>query len=140
MLKGFRSAATRASKTAEKKLLRLERRLPILTDFAEDRVFYRGLNIALFTLVLLFIIRAGLFVIFLQFPVRRSGQGVINIEGSLPSTTIDFGSPLLTFKVLVTQLSGKIPAAGRNISLRIELANANLLELPENGFENTITH
>jgi hypothetical protein len=140
MLKRFRSATTRASKTAEKKLLRLERRLPILTDFAEDRVFYRGLNIALFTLVLLFIIRAGLFVIFLQFPIRRSGQGVINIEGSLPSTTIDFGSPLLSFKVLVTQLSGKIPAAGRNISLRIELANANLLELPENGFENTITH
>ena len=38
----------------EKRFLRLERALPILVDFAEDRVYFRGLNIALFTLVRLF--------------------------------------------------------------------------------------
>ena len=31
-------------KVAEKRILRLERALPILVDFAEDRVYFRGLN------------------------------------------------------------------------------------------------
>jgi hypothetical protein len=125
---------------AEKRILRLERALPILVDFAEDRVFFRGLNIALFTLVLLFIIRAGLFIVFLQFPLLQESRQALNLDGEL-GTTVAFGGTFAEpVKVHVTKTSKRIPVVGRNISLRVELALPDLLQLPVNGFENTITH
>jgi hypothetical protein len=128
-------------KVAEKRILRLERALPILVDFAEDRVYFRGLNIALFALVLLFIIRAGLFIVFLQFPLVQKTNQALNLEGKLGPNVYFGGSFDDPVKVHVTKTSRRIPVIGRNISLKIELALPDLLKLTNgNGFENTITH
>jgi hypothetical protein len=133
-----RFASTR--QLVEKRILRLERALPILVDFAEDRVYFRGLNIALFTLVLLFIIRAGLFTVFLQFPLAQDSSQKLKLDGEL-GTRVYFGGAFAEpVKVHVTKTSKRIPVVGRNISLRVELALPDLLKLRVNGFDNTITH
>ena len=99
---------------AEKRILRLERALPILVDFAEDRVYFRGLNIALFALVLLFIIRAGLFIVFLQFPLVQKTNQALNLEGKLGPSVYFGGSFDDPVKVHVTKTSRRIPVIGRN--------------------------
>jgi hypothetical protein len=134
-----RAFAASAAALVFKRALRAERAMPVFLDMAEDRSRYRGLTVALFAFVFLFVARAGLFVLFLGFPLGLQPAPQRVLRGSAPAAA-ELGGPFagLATPVSVCSSSSAGGASGRSISLSLTLASPELaLLLTANGFANT---
>ena len=133
------AGASAAAALVWKRALRAERALPVFLDMAEDRSRHRGLTVALFAFVFLFVARAGLFVLFLGFPLGLQPAPQRVLRSSAPAAA-ELGGPFagLATPVTVCSSSSAGGASGRSISLSLTLASPELaLLLTANGFANT---
>ena len=106
---------------------RLDAQLPLFFDFVEDRSAFRALTLALFALILLFVCRTALYVVFLSSPSLTIPPPQVFLApavgagpGAPPLGATEIGARVATMWVSVSGAGGE-PLAGVPVTLRLAM-------------------
>jgi hypothetical protein len=129
------SSWRRRSKAKVKEaLFSIEERVPLLLDLVGDKVVSRGLTLSLFALVLAFLCRAGVYVLFLSSPrvPANSPAGFLSISEPVDSK-LGIGASFSLLQRVSTN-----GAVARSVRLALELDGADeLLWTQKYGYDGT---
>jgi hypothetical protein len=128
-LQSARARAAAAAAAAHDVAARVSGHVPLLLDLVEDRVRSRALTLALFALVLSFVFRAGLYVVFIGAPleVPSAPQLFLVSEPPQSASPLELGSvlrPPLTARVVDAR---GLPVAGVRVTASVVLDSADSL-------------
>lgn len=118
----YERIASAARKTGSRlfPIASVDQRLPLMFDMVEDAARSRGFTLALFALMITFLFRSGLYVLFLTNPIQSTQSQQIVSLNFMPSEAELGKVPGPAITIRITDTSGK-PAQGVMVKITMTL-------------------